>query len=220
MNVETFGDDQDLEDVLDAYVAAGHPPSHERLVAWTRRYPRYARELAEFTANWSAVTWLPPAAAPVDEAVLVRRGLSAIGGLVRERVASRGAAALPASLLEEARSRGLSVEALAGRAGLSVPLMLKLERRLIRYATVPRQVVESVAGALGRDVAGVAAYLQRGPQLAAGASYHARTAPALAGQEDFATAVRADMTLSEERRSHLLALPPIEQAAGNERDAE
>lgn len=205
--METMHDNRELDDVLDAYMAGGDTPSHERLAQWARRYPHYARELTEFTAAWSALAWLPPATAPIAEAELVRRGMRTVSGMVRERVTRRAPEAI-GSLLEESRARGLAVDALAERAGLSVPLVLKLDRRLIRFATLPAQVVESVAGAIGRDVAAVAAYLQAGPRLAASASYHAAQAPTLAGQEDFADAVRADLTLSDERRALLLALHP------------
>lgn len=199
---------QELEDVLDAYVADG-APSHARLTEWTRRYPRYARDLAEFTAAWSAMAWLPPSAPPTDEAALVRRGMGTVGALLRERAPATANQDAIASLLQEGRARGLAVDGLAARAGLSVPLVLKLDRRLIRFATLPRTVIESVASALERDVSAVAAYLSGGPRLAPSASYHARQAPALAGQEDFADAVRADLTLPDDRRAQLLALEPM-----------
>lgn len=198
--------DQELDDVLDAYVAESTVPSQEHLAAWTRRYPHYQRELAEFTATWSMMAWLPPSAPPAGEAALVRRGMGAIAGLLQRPGAPRATPAAIASLLEEGRARGLAGAALAERSELSIPLLLKLDRRLIRFATLPRQIVERVAGAIERDAASVAAYLQGAPRLAAGASYHASEAPALGAQEDFAAAVRADLTLPQERRAELLAL--------------
>lgn len=197
-------EDRALEDVLDAYVAESGTPSYETLAAWTRRYPRYERELADFTAAWSLMRWLPPSttAAEADEAALVQRGMRTVRALLHERVDRQAAIA---SLLEAGKERGLATGALAERAGLSVPLVLKLDRRLIRAATIPARVIEGLAAALGRDAAGVAAYLQGAPRLAAGASYHAGATPALGGQEDFADAVRGDLTLSEEQRARLLA---------------
>jgi hypothetical protein len=196
-------EDRALEDVLDAYVAESGAPSYETLTAWTRRYPRYERELADFTAAWSLMRWLPPSTtAEVDEAALVQRGMSTVRAMLRER-ADRQTAIV--SLLEAGKERGLATGALAARAGLSVPLVLKLDRRLIRVATVPARVIEGLAAAIGRDAASVAAYLQGAPRLAAGASYHAGATPTLAGQEDFADAVRGDLTLSDEQRARLLA---------------
>lgn len=202
--------DQALADVLDAYVAASGVPSHAALTAWTRRYPHYARELAEFTATWSLARHLPPSTAPTaGEAALLRQGMRVVEGLLREKGIARPAVQPPiASLLEEGRAHGLAAGALAERAGLSIPLVLKLDRRLIRAATIPLAVVERVARAVERDAAAVAAYLQGTPRLAQGASYHAAETPTLGEQEDFAAAVRRDLTLPEERRAQLLALDP------------
>jgi hypothetical protein len=205
--------DQELEDVLDAYLSATGTPTHEALTAWVRRYPQYERELTEFTVDWSLLRHLPPATgtASVVEATLVARGMETLrpllGAVAQEQATSDGAEPL-ASLVGEAQRRGLPVSALAQRAGLSVPLVLKLDRRLIRAATLPAQVVQSVAAAIGRDLATVSSYLQGAPRLAQNASYHAGQAPTLAGQEDFADAVRGDLTLTEEQRNHLLAQRP------------
>jgi hypothetical protein len=196
--------DQILDDLLDAYMAESGKPNHETLSLWSKRYPQYARELATFTADWSMMTWLPAAAgAPADEASLVRRGMQTVQRLLDERLSP----AAIATLIGEGQARGLAVGDLAAKAGLSIPLVLKLDRRLIRYATIPMQVVDDMAQALGRDVAAVANYLQGGPQLARAASYHARQTPAISEPESFADAVQGDLTLSAEQRQHLLALP-------------
>ncbi len=90
--------------------------------------------------------------------------------------------------------------------------MLKLDRRLIRVATIPLEVVESVAQALGRDAAAVLAYLRQPPRFAAGVSYRADATPVLTTQETFADAVREDLTLSDNRRAHLLGLEAMQSS--------
>lgn len=196
-----------LDDILDAYVAENEGPSHAALAVWTQRYPQYERELAEFTAQWSLMHWLPatPVAATA-EGSLVQQGMQSIKGILAHAVAARPEEEPLNSLLEEGRSRGLAVGTLAERVGLSIPLLLKLDRRLIRATTIPPQVVDGLARAVGRQTAIVATYLQGSPRLAQGASYHASEAPALVGQEDFGDAVRSDLTLSADQRSQLLAL--------------
>jgi hypothetical protein len=198
-----------LEDLLDAYVTAtAAQPSYAALAEWVRRYPHFAGELTEFTAHWSLMGHLPPSdAAATDEAALVRRGMELLQPLL-QRANQRQPAGDPiTTLLAAAKAEGLSVQDLAERASLSVPLVLKLDRRLIRAATIPAAVVAGVAQALRRDVAAVSAYfLQGGPRFAAGASYLAPEAPSLAGQEDFLDAVRVDRTLPEARRAALLAM--------------
>jgi hypothetical protein len=201
--------DRALADLLDAYVAAtAAQPSYGALAEWVRRYPRYAAELTEFTAHWSLAAHLssPPDAA-TDEAALVRRGMDLLQPLLQRGNAQRPADDPITTLLAAAKAEGLSVQDLAERSGLTVPLVMKLDRRLIRAATIPAAVVSGVAQALRRDATAVSAYLlQAGPRFAAGASYLAREAPALAGQEDFLDAVRADRTLPEARRAALLAM--------------
>jgi len=52
----------------------------------------------------------------------------------------------------------------------------------------------------------VVEYLQQSPMLATEASFRARENPRIQEQQDFFEAVRSDRSVSEERRSALLAL--------------
>ncbi len=200
------------DDVLYAYAASAGRPNYTTLMEWSRRYPEYAAHLSDLTAAWSIADHLsaPPLSA-AEEAALVQRGMSLIAGLARQ--AEQPATLI--SLLEESRARGLSAQDLAQLGGLSLPLALKLERRLLRPASIPRVVLERVAAAVGRDVAVLISYLAQPPQLAPGASYHAQQAPQLAGQEEFAAAVRADRTLSPDDQRRLLALTQADANAGD-----
>lgn len=69
-----------LDEVLEAYVMSERGPSREVLVQWLQRYPRYKEELVAFTARWSLATHLPDIQAEdeVDEATLIRRGMSVV----------------------------------------------------------------------------------------------------------------------------------------------
>src|SRR3712207_8234151 len=53
----------------------------------------------------------------------------------------------------------------------------KLDRRLIRFASIPRQAIERIGAELGRSFEDVAAYLQGDPQFASQASFRANAAP-------------------------------------------
>lgn len=202
-----------LEDVLDAFVASEGNPSSASLAEWIRRYPQYERELTEFAASWSLMKWLPPSpdAEEVDEETLVLRGMSVVQNLLHRQ--EQGAAppetvAPITSLLDEGRARGLTPRQLAQAAGLGEILLRKLDRRLVRYASIPREAVEALAAALRREAQSVAAYLQQRPKFAAVAHYRAELAPELAEPEDFFTAVRADPTMTDEQRARWLALAP------------
>lgn len=192
----------ELQDVLDAYRDALEEPSKGALDDWIRRYPQYARELADFTVSWSLSQTLPPhpEVLKLPSETLRQRGLAALAGVL--------AAPAMTSLSDEGAARGLSIDQVAQRAGLSLILLRMLDRRLIRFSSIPRQAIEAVASTIGRDAAAVASYLQGAPTLAPGASYYAEQKPELAEQEDFFDAVRDDPDLDNATRARWLDLAP------------
>ena len=65
----------DLEEVLDAVMLAESQPSHEALLRWIKRYPRFGKELEKFFVTWSEAEMrkhLPDAAGIDDEAIVER----------------------------------------------------------------------------------------------------------------------------------------------------
>jgi hypothetical protein len=109
-------------------------------------------------------------------------------------------------LLVIAKRLGLDVTGLANKTGLSVVLITKLDRRLIRPLSVPQRVCRLLEEALNTAVELVVEYLQQSPMLATEASFRAKENPRIQEQQDFFEAVRSDRSVSEERRSALLAL--------------
>jgi transcriptional regulator with XRE-family HTH domain len=103
-------------------------------------------------------------------------------------------------LRKGAEARGLTLQALASATGLTVPLLVKLDRRLIRPASIPRQAVERIAAALGRSFEAVAEYLQGPSQFASQASFRADAAPRMPDRQDFFDAVESDLTMSVEQK--------------------
>ncbi|HET9494753.1 MAG TPA: hypothetical protein VFR15_11025 [Chloroflexia bacterium] len=195
-----------LEEVLDEYVMAVGQPSHPALVEWVARYPQYTDELTRFTVEWARVEHAPdaPAESPSQIEAAVQRHMA----LLREQGLLRSveSAAEIAGLVEEAEAKGLTKKQLAERIGVSVPLLTKLDRRLIRFASIPGELVMQVASALSSRFDAVAAYLQGEPLLARAVSYKADEAPTLPEQQDFAEAVLDDAALTPEQRAELLKL--------------
>jgi hypothetical protein len=110
-------------------------------------------------------------------------------------------------LLIEGARHGLTPNALAGETGLSVPLLRKLDRRVIPADTIPRSVSERLAGVLRCDLSIILDYSRLKPRFALGAEHRASQAPTLPAKlEAFFDAVRGDPELSEEQRAALLAL--------------
>lgn len=127
-------------------------------------------------------------------------GEEAAGGLataVKDEAPLRG-------LISEARKQGLTAAELADAAHLSVPLVTMLDLRLIRYVSIPRQVVEDVAGVIRRSTEQVALYLQGAPiRTAVAYSDTDASAESQEQQQDFLDAVNTDVSLLGERRARL-----------------
>ncbi len=203
-----------LEDVLDAFVASDVNPN-EALDEWIRRYPEYEQELTDFAVSWSLMRSLPPApdAEEVDENTLVLRGMSIVQNLLHSQpIESASESVVPfESLVAEGRVHGLEPRQLAQATKLGDSLLGKLNRRLIRYASIPQVLIKSLAEAIQSTPAGVAAYLQQSPTFAVAVEHRSEQAPVLIEQEDFFDAVRADPTISREHAEHWLK---FEQSMG------
>lgn len=189
-----------LPEILDEMVAAEPVLDARALSHWTERYPMYARELMDFAARFGLMTHLPPDGAPLpDEEGFYARGIEVVRRVMGEGHVRPDEGPIT-SILAEAKGRGLDITKLAAAADLSVPIVAKFEQRLISFATIPREAVEAIAGAIRRSAESVAAYLQAPPALAPGASYKSETSPELPPQQDFAAAVRSDRTIVEEKK--------------------
>lgn len=112
------------------------------------------------------------------------------------------------AILSRAKQLGLSKVTLADATELSVPLITKLDRRVIRFSTIPELVLRKVGEVLTAPIEIVRVYLQQGPAFATGANFRADEAPKLPEAQDFFEAVSEDLTISEARKQALLALKP------------
>lgn len=207
-------DGDQLDQVIDNYIASAGGPNYETMLAWIKRYPQYEREIIDLTVDWFVTERIAPALGEEDDELTkatAERHRSIIREIVDRYAAMPGAVPVPVEaglegLLAEAKARGISRKQLADAARLSIPLIDKLDRRLIRYSTIPRTIVESIAQLLGRQAEAVSQYLQGAPLLPAGASYRAEEAPSLPEAQDFSEAVQGDRTLSPARKRELLEM--------------
>ena len=198
-----------LEDILDAYVESGVGPNSS-LEVWTLRYPEFEREIVEFAASWSLMTWLPPApnTEEVTEETLVIRGMSVVQNILHRQL-SESASGLVApfeSLIVEGQERGFDPRRLARAVGLGDSLLRKLDRRLIAYTTIPQELIHRLAQVMQSEATSITAYLQQDPILAAGTEHRSEQAPKLMAQEDFFDAVRSDPTIGRDHAEHWYAL--------------
>ena len=200
---------ESLEDVLDAYTASDDG-AYTSLDDWIRRYPQYEQELTEFAISWILMEALPPSpdAEEVNEGTLVLRGMSVVQNLLHGQSLETTSVSVPPfeSLLSEGRVQGLEPRQFAQVARLGVSLLRKLDRRLIRYASIPRDAIRGLAEVIRNNEASVSAYLQQSPALAAATEHRSDQTPVLVEQEDFFDAVRADPTISPEDATRWLEL--------------
>jgi hypothetical protein len=195
-----------LDDVLDAFLLSGGNTAE--LEGWIQRYPEFEQELTDFVLARSLADSLPaaPDALRLPETELATHTQAILQSTLA--TISQEQQAVPIqSLLAEARSHGVERSQLARQLGLGTAVLLKLDRRLIRFATIPRELLRELAAVVQRDIASVAAYLQQPPTLSAQAAYRAEQAPRVADAEDFADALRADPTMTEAQRTRWLSPP-------------
>lgn len=209
------------EQVIEAYLlrseeavrAAGDAVEAARaaravLTEFMRRYPHAAAALADFAATSSIIENSPDSESQTEsesrteEETIVRRGMETAARLLGARRTSLtpGETESLAGLRKEAEAQGLMVQALAAATRLTVPLLVKLDRRLIRFTSIPRQAIERIGAALGRSFDAVATYLQGDAQFAPQASFRADAAPQMPDQQDFFDAVETDLMMSEEQK--------------------
>src|SRR5947209_4172174 len=178
------------------------------LTEFMRRYPHSADALADLAATASIIENSPDteslteSESLAEEETIVRRGMETAARLL----ASRRTSLTPeetaplTGLRKEAEARGLTIQALAAATRLTVPLLVKLDRRLIHFASIPHQAIERISIELGRSFEAIAAYLQGDSQFASQASFRADAAPQMPDQQDFFDAVETDLTMSEEQK--------------------
>lgn len=210
----------ELEDVLDALVAADETPGPVVLDSWVREYPQFERELVDFMASWTLMNSAASITANQEEQPdevkanerLMLRGLSIVQNLLHEMSQRAETAPRLDSLIGAARAAGLSLHDLARAAHLGEAVVRKLDRRLIRFATIPRQAIGAVADAVRCQAQTVSLYLQQPATFAAAAHYRADRAPQLAEPEDFMVAVEKDPTMTPEDRRRWLDAVNAEQS--------
>jgi hypothetical protein len=181
-----------FEEALDEIMREESEPSYEVLTRWINRYPEHREALSSFFATW-AVQERSPKEEPLDEARAGQRMVSQALNLLYQQSAAKAvetkkAHAQAPRLCEIVKSSGFSLEEIGDRCGLDESIMLKLDRRLIRFLSIPFQLFERLSAALSRRVDAIKEMFMGDP-IAAGAN-KAKGKPVIK-TEDFLDAVRA-----------------------------
>lgn len=200
-----------LEDVLDTYLTAVEEPDLRSAREWRQRFPQYAEAIQDFVVSWKLATGLPanPHVRQPETAAFLERGRSLIADVFRrlqeeEQTATTGPSI--DTLLSAAKARGIGPGDLAVKLDVSIPLVGKLNRRLIEPASIPRELIEALALNLGYEQGSISRYLAQPPTITTGTFHRAAGKPTIAAREDFETAVRTDSALTPGQRARWLSL--------------
>lgn len=108
------------------------------------------------------------------------------------------------SLNSLAKHLGMKKRDFAKRLGISISLLIYLEKRRLEFATIPNRFIKKIAEVLGQTETAVANYLNQTADFATGASFKTNERPNIGGQKSFAEAVREDQTLTEAEKRELI----------------
>lgn len=198
--------------LLEFRVEAGGGPNPALLDAYCREYPEYARDLTEYAVQWligDALAATEPAGAAVHKtsSPLVSRAIS--------RFHDRLCAAAPTEVPEVGRAGGevrnpfkeLTVarkREIRDELRIDMPLLAKLQNRLIEADSVPRKFLQQLAKTVQATVDEVLGYLRLPPVVNTAADFKAEGKPSVSMQKErFEDAVRRS-TLDEKQKRTVL----------------
>jgi hypothetical protein len=173
---------------------------HRLLKIWAHRFPEHAADLAAIAyarlAQPAAGTNLATAA---DGQVVVE---SAKRLLDRFHTTPKPLN----SIVTEALSSGLAQGELAKQLRVDIPLLAKLEQRLLDVSTIPSRLIHQLATSINRTSADVITYLSSPPRLAMNADYKSKRTPEVDTErrQSFVDAVKQSRMLSVGDREYWL----------------
>lgn len=164
---------------------------------WMAEYPRFADDLVQWATDLPLLT---TTLYRIDTSAEEER-LAKVGRTVVAEMRARYGMLPPTltSLTEAARRRNLRLKDVAERIGVGVPIVSKLEQRLLSFASLPEALIRRLAETLELGVDSVQDYLRQPPTLAVGAAYQytGKAVPQVTAQQEFAEAIRTCPGMSE-----------------------
>jgi hypothetical protein len=149
-----------LDELLDHIAIEEDEPSYAALSRWCELYPEHASELADYFATWAEQIELPITQS-VDAERFAAEAVSHALNLLHQEDSKQE----QGTLMQIARSAGLSDVDVAVRIGLDEPFVMKLFRRKIDFESIPQLCFDRLHWVLGITLAQVRKHL-RGPPLA------------------------------------------------------
>jgi hypothetical protein len=163
-------------------------------------YPQHALDLAAISyARLVGLDKDTYASRAEEEAALIATARRLVSGASSEP-------SLLISLAAAATAIGFSPHQFAEALRVDLPLLAKLEQRLLIATSIPDTLMHLVAVVLQRSVDEVRAYFMAPPQLAVNARYKSKTRPSVseANKQSFEQALSASRSLKGEDKSFWL----------------
>lgn len=168
-----------LENILEEYsIESGTNNDLELLRQYMQKYPDFSAELMDFAASRSIMKRSPePQITQAQESEYLEIGRKAISGF-RNATEKKTSDSLR-SLTRAGMELGLSKQKLAGSLGISVSLLMYLEKKKLQARSIPGQLIRNIADTIHSTEDSVAAYLSSMPPAAGQVSYKSQSRPGL-----------------------------------------
>lgn len=212
--MKTRKEDITLDDVLDLYQASCERSGMDVLADCIAEFPQFENELKEFSAYRKMVAKIPPSQyTEEEEKSLAGRGVSVVQNLLYDQRQKRDAAMVSdeaiSGILDEIDRQHATIELVVEKTGLSEGIIWTLDRRQIRYETIPLKVIERIAFALGKLVSTIKRFLQGAVRIAP-SHYKADKVPEAVRLYDFGEIVQMDPDLTGEQKEYWLSQARID----------
>jgi hypothetical protein len=202
-----------LDQVLFEFMTENENPTREALTEWVHRYPQYERELVDLAVDWFQMSLPLSSGSPVEnEEAVVARGVDYVHQFLLEEEAHRQM--LPKTsrpflgFIKEAKDLHISLDEFAERIGLTPALLAAIDQRMMRYASLPAELIQGLVDIVGMELPTGRLYLQTQQAISGAQRFKSDQTPQVSEQVDFFDEVRVDPDLTEEQRQRWLALEP------------
>ena len=195
-----------LVDVLEEYAMATPEGNNRQILnSMIEKYPQFDADLIDFAAARAVIKFAPETEISASEEMRYResgvKNLHQVLGAYNSAVSGQH---ILSSLMDAAKEKGLNKKTFAGALGLSVSLVMYLEKRRLEFASIPESIIAKLAQVLETAEDAISSYLSHPPDLATGASFKTSTRPEELKPKSFSEAVREDQTLTPEDKRKLL----------------
>lgn len=197
-----------LETVLEEYLAATPSGNDLKILQnFSNEYPQFAQDLEDFAAARAVVKHAPEEELSAEEEQQIEEsGLVNLRSVLDSLKIANPSPSVMQSLVDAAKSKGLSRVKFASALGLSTSLVIYLEKRRLDFATIPKTIVTKISEILEIAEEMVSNYLDQTPDFSVKASYKTETRAEELPPKSFAEAVREDQILTAEQKRKLLEL--------------